>query len=125
MTLAEYIICMGLSHAKEQVSLATHQTQHTHTCMCVCVCVCGTMCVCVAHFVINVGFRGGWQWRCVSLPACLQPGAERHHPDRRIFPGAECYHTFTLVVVSNIYTKYTWVFGTLQRMCERVYDQVI
>lgn len=82
-------------------------TQHTHTCMCVC--VWHNVCVCVAHFVINVGFRGGWQWRCVSLTACLQPGAERHHPDRRIFPGAECYHTFTLVVVvvSNIYTKYT------------------
>lgn len=33
--------------------------------------------VCVAHSVIDVGFRGGWQWRCVSLPQ-LQPGAERH-----------------------------------------------
>lgn len=40
------------------------------------------------------------------------------------FPVAACYRTFTLVVVSNIYTC-TLGLGTLQRMCERISNQAI
>lgn len=37
-------------------------TLHTHIHM--------HVCVCASHSILSVGFRGGWQQRCVSLPAC-------------------------------------------------------
>lgn len=108
MTLAEYIICMGLSHAKEQVFSATHTNTHS-----ICMCECGTFC-----YQRRIPGRLAM---AVCEPACSRlPSATL--PDRRTLPVAECYHTFTLVVVSNIYTFSThgYLAHYRERMCERI-----
>lgn len=84
---------MGLSHAKGTGfhSLPTP----THTSMHVCVHVC------VSHYILGVGFRGGWQRRCVSLAACgRMPIATLQIGGRSASQNAT---SPSLMVVSNIY----------------------
>lgn len=92
---------MGLSHAKG-TGFHSHPTP-THTSMHVCVHVC------VSHYILGVGFRGGWQRRCVCEPACL-PACGRMPIATLQIGGRSALQNATspsLMVVSNIYVG-TW-----------------